>query len=171
MDAEPRPAPGPARPFRAGGSLPQDRRLGIDPWRVEGVLGRRFGAYLLDLMIIFGLTLLIGFAILVLGVITFGLAWWLYAVLVPGTAILYSAFTVGGPAQATVGMRMADLRVVDAGTGGPVGALTAAVHALLFYVAAGTFVLLALDVLIGLGRDDRRMGHDLVVGVAVVRSA
>ena len=39
-------------------------------------------------------------------------------------------------------MRMMGLRVVDAGSGGPVDKITAAVHALLFYVAAGTFVLL-----------------------------
>lgn len=171
MDAGSRSPPGSDARFGPGASTPGGPVPGIDPRYVDGVLGRRLGAYLVDLVIIFGLMLLIGFAILILGVITFGLAWWLYAILVPGTAILYSGFTVGGPAQATVGMRMANVRVVDAATGGPVGFLTAAVHALLFYLAAGTFVLLALDVLIGLGRDDRRLGHDLVVGVMLVRSS
>ena len=111
------------------------------------MLGRRFFAYLIDLLVVLGLTLLLGFAIVILGFLTLGLAWWLFAILGPGTAILYSALTVGGPSQATYGMRALGLRVVDAGTGGPVDLLTAAVHALLFYVAAGTFVLLVLDVL------------------------
>jgi uncharacterized RDD family membrane protein YckC len=136
----------------------------------DGVLGRRFIAYAVDFLIIFGLMLLLGFAILIFGFLTLGLGWWLYAVLVPGTAILYSAVTVGGAAQATVGMRLCGLRVVETGTGGRVEALTAAVHALLFYVAAGTFVLWLLDLFIGLARADRRLGHDLLVGVAVVRA-
>jgi len=139
--------------------------------RTDGVLGRRFLAYLLDLLIVLGLTLVLGFAIVVLGFLTLGLAWWLFAILGPGTAILYSALTVGGPGQGTYGMRATGLKVVDAGTGGPVDLLTAAVHALLFYVAAGTFLLLVLDVLIGAARADRRLGHDLLVGVLVVRRA
>ena len=146
-----------------------ERRYGVVP--TEGVLGRRLMAYLVDFLVICGLMLLFGFAIAILGIITFGLAWWLYAVLVPGTAILYSAMTVGGPNQATIGMRMAGLKVVDAGTGARVEALTAGVHALLFYLAAGTFILWALDVVIGFARSDRRMGHDLVTNVTVIRSA
>ena len=137
--------------------------------RTDGVLGRRFFAYLLDLLVVLGLTLVLGFAIVILGFLTLGLAWWLFAILGPGTAILYSALTVGGPSQGTYGMRALGLRVVDAGTGGPVDLLTAAVHALLFYVAAGTFVLLVLDVLVGTVRADRRLGHDLLVGVLLVR--
>jgi uncharacterized RDD family membrane protein YckC len=139
--------------------------------RTDGVLGRRFFAYLIDLLVVLGLTLVLGFAIVILGFLTLGLAWWLFAILGPGTAILYSALTVGGPSQGTYGMRALDLRVVDAGTGGPVDLLTAAVHALLFYVAAGTFVLLVLDVLVGTVRADRRLGHDLLVGVSLIRRA
>jgi uncharacterized RDD family membrane protein YckC len=157
-------------------SLP-DQRPGEGPYpvapggRTDGVLGRRFFAYLIDLLVVLGLTLALGFAILILGVFTFGLAWWLFAILGPGTAILYSALTVGGPAQGTYGMRAMGLKAVDAGTGGPVDLLAAAVHALLFYVAAGTFVLLVLDVAVGAVRADRRLGHDLLVGVLLVRRA
>jgi uncharacterized RDD family membrane protein YckC len=66
-------------------------------------------------------------------------------------------------------MRAAGLRVVDSGTGGRVGFLAAAVHALLFYVAMGT-TLLIVDILIGLFRNDSRMGRDLVTGIAMVRT-
>ena len=150
------------RPSEAPYPAPLDRQT-------DGVLGRRFFAYLIDLLVVLGLTLLLGFAIVILGFLTLGLAWWLFAILGPGTAILYSALTVGGPSQGTYGMRALGLRVVDAGTGGPVDLLPAAVHALLFYVAAGTFVLLVLDVLVGAVRADRRLGHDLLVGVLLVR--
>jgi uncharacterized RDD family membrane protein YckC len=66
-------------------------------------------------------------------------------------------------------MRMMGLKVVDAGSGVPVDKITAAVHALLFYVAAGTFVLWAIDIVVGMARADRRLGHDLITGVALVR--
>ena len=135
----------------------------------EGVLGRRFVAYAVDFMIILGLTLLLGVLVLVLGVITFGLAWALFAILVPGTAILYSALTVGGPNQGTLGMRFSGIRVVEAARGGQVDMLTAGVHALLFYVAAGTFILLVVDILIGVARRDGRLGHDVLSGVVAIR--
>jgi uncharacterized RDD family membrane protein YckC len=135
----------------------------------QGVLSRRLGAYLVDLAVIFGLTLVVGAAVSVLGILTFGLAWLLFAILVPGTAILYSALTVGGRNGATIGMRLAGVRVVDAHRGTGVDPLVAGVHALLFYVAAGTFVLLVVDVLIGLVRSDRRMGHDVLAGIVTIR--
>jgi uncharacterized RDD family membrane protein YckC len=138
----------------------------------EGVLGRRFFAYLIDIFIILGLIALLAIGIFIFGIFTLTLGWWLYAFLFPPlVAIVYNALTIGGPAQSTVGMRMVGLQVVDAGTGGPVDKITAAVHALLFYVAAGTFALLVLDVLIGLARSDRRLGHDLLTGVMLVRTA
>jgi uncharacterized RDD family membrane protein YckC len=138
--------------------------------RTDGVLSRRLFGYLIDILIVFGLIALLAVAIFILGIVTFTLGWGLYALLFPPlVAIVYNAVTIGGPAQSTVGMRMMGLRVVDAGTGGPVDKITAAVHALLFYVAAGTFVLWAVDVFIGFARSDRRLGHDLVTGVTLVR--
>jgi uncharacterized RDD family membrane protein YckC len=138
----------------------------------DGVLGRRFFAYLIDILIVFGLITLLAIAIFIFGVFTLTLGWWLYALLFPPlVAIFYNALTIGGPAQSTLGMRMMGLRVVDAGTGGPVDKITAAVHALLFYVAAGTFVLWALDIIVGMARADRRLGHDLLTGVMLVRNS
>ncbi len=137
----------------------------------EGVLSRRFFAYLIDILIIFGLITLLAIAIFVFGIFTLTLGWWLYGLLFPPmVAIVYNALTIGGPAQSTVGMRMMGLKVVDAASGGPVDKITAAVHALLFYVAAGTLVLWAIDLFIGFARADRRLGHDLVTGVVLVRA-
>ena len=146
----------------------------LDPrWlipRTRGVLGRRLIAWLIDFVVIWLLVAVLAVVIGFLGVITFGLAWGLYVILLPGTGILYSAMTVGGALQATFGMRALGLRAVDASTGGRIDALSAAVHALFFYIAAGTFILWLLDVGLGLARSDRRLAHDLLVGVAVIRA-
>ncbi|PIK70893.1 RDD family protein [Methylobacterium frigidaeris] len=136
----------------------------------HGSLSRRFLAYLLDIVFIFGFSCLLWLAISLLGVITFGVGWALYAIL-PASGVIYSAITVGGPRQSTLGMRMMGLRAVRATTGGPIDWITAAVHALLFYVALSTFLLWLLDIGIGVMRADRRMGHDLVLDLAVVREA
>jgi uncharacterized RDD family membrane protein YckC len=106
----------------------------------------------------------------ILGVVTLGLAWSLYLILAPATAILYSAITVGGRKQSTIGMRMVGLRVVNAASGSRVDWVTAAIHAFLFYIAASTLLLWVVDVVIGVARDDKRMGHDLVVGLMLARS-
>jgi uncharacterized RDD family membrane protein YckC len=142
----------------------------VDPRWTEGAIGRRLFAYLVDLVMIAMFTVVLWFVIGLIGIVTFGLGWALYAIL-PLSAVIYSAITVGGRAQSTIGMRMLGLRVVNALTGGPVGMLVGAVHALLFYVAAGTLVLLCIDVFIGMARADRRMAHDLLAGVVLIRSS
>lgn len=134
----------------------------------EGVIGRRLVAYLLDIVFIFLFSALLFLVISLLGVVTFGLGWVLYAIL-PASGVIYSAITVGGAKQSTVGMRMAGLRAINANTGGRVDTLTAAFHALLFYLAVGTFVLWLLDVAFGFMRSDARFGHDVLSSVAVVR--
>jgi uncharacterized RDD family membrane protein YckC len=137
--------------------------------RTDGVLSRRLFAYFIDAVVIAFLVVLFGFLIGIAGIFTLGLTWGLYAILVPGTAILYSALTIGGPSMGTVGMRMMGLAAVDAGTGGRTSPLIAGLHALLFYVGIGTLLLYVLDILIGLARSDRRLGHDLLADIIVIR--
>ncbi|MFC4174865.1 RDD family protein [Microvirga sp. GCM10011540] len=144
----------------------------VDTRLTEGVINRRFWAYLIDLFVVAVWIVLISIAIFVFGLLTLGLGWGLF-VFLPLTAltfILYNAVTIGGPSQATVGMRYMGLRVVDP-SGRPVSMLAAAVHALLFYVAVSTFLLWACDVLVGFFRDDRRFVRDLLTNMMVIRSA
>ena len=136
---------------------------------VRASLGGRFVAYLLDIGFIFAFTAILATAIAVLGVVTFGFGWTLFAVL-PASGIIYSAITVGGRRQSTFGMRMMGLRVVAPESGARVDVITAAVHALLFYVAISTFLLWCVDLLFGVLRADRRLGHDVMVGLAVLRA-
>lgn len=136
---------------------------------VRGSLGARTIAYLLDILFILGFTALLTLAITVIGIVTFGLGWTLFAVL-PASGILYSAITVGGRHQSTIGQRLMGLRVVAPERGGPVDIISAAVHALLFYVAVSTLLLWCADVAFGLLRSDRRLGHDVLLGLAVVHA-
>ncbi|HMB10541.1 RDD family protein [Saliniramus sp.] len=135
-----------------------------------GVLGRRFVALLIDLLIIMAFIVVLAFAITILGFLTFGLGWLLFAILGPGAAILYTALTMGGPAASTIGMRLCGLRVVDAASGEGIDPLRAAAHALLFYFAASTFLILLVDVVIGFLRGDARLGRDLIVNLIVLRA-
>lgn len=136
---------------------------------VEGVLGRRVVAYAIDFVMIWILIALVAPLIGIAGFFTFGAAWGLYLILVPGTAILYSALSIGGPSMGTIGMRLSGLTALDASTGGRVSPLLGGLHALLFYVGIGTLALYVLDIVIGLARSDRRLGHDLLADIIVVR--
>lgn len=137
---------------------------------VDGVLSRRAFAFVVDMIVIGALVLFFSLAILVLGLLTFGLGWLLFGLLIPAVAILYNALTVGGSSQATIGMRMFGLVVARVNSPGRVDAITACVHALLFWLATSTFLLWVLDVVIGFAREDKRLGHDLLVDVIVIRS-
>ena len=135
---------------------------------VRASLGARFVAYLFDIAFIFVFTGILATLIVFIGLVTFGFGWSLFAVL-PASGILYSAITVGGARQSTPGMRMLGLQVVSPESGARVDWLTAGIHALLFYVAVSTFLLWFVDILFGLVRSDRRLGHDVLLGLAVVR--
>jgi uncharacterized RDD family membrane protein YckC len=136
---------------------------------VSGVLGSRLFAWIGDIIILSILGAMIFVALLILGIVTFGATWLLIPIATVATGLGYAALTIGGPRQSTWGMRMAGLRVETVDGGRPDG-LAAAVHALLFYVAAGTVGLWVLDILCGFVRADRRMGHDILTGLVVVRA-
>jgi uncharacterized RDD family membrane protein YckC len=134
----------------------------------DGVRTRRVFAFLVDYLIV-GL-LLVPFAILVflLGLLTFGLGWSLFAVLGPVVALMYVWNTLGGPSQATVGMRMMDIRL-DRLDGRPVDGMLAIIHSVLFW--AGNVLLTPLILLVSLFADRKRTLHDLLLGTVVSRSS
>jgi uncharacterized RDD family membrane protein YckC len=133
----------------------------------DGVRTRRVFAFLIDYLIV-GL-LLIPFAILVflLGLLTFGLGWSLFAVLGPAVALLYVWNTLGGRNQATTGMRIMGIRL-DRLDGMPVDGMLAVVHSVLFW--AGNVVLTPLILLVTLFSDRKRALHDLLLGTVVTRT-
>jgi uncharacterized RDD family membrane protein YckC len=134
----------------------------------EGVLTRRVIGFCIDYLIIGLLLIPVAIFVFLLGIITLGLGWALFGILGPLVALLYVWFTLGGPNQATVGMRMMGVRL-ERLDGRPVDGLLAVVHTVLFW--AGNVVLTPLILLAALFTDRKRTIHDLLLGTVVTRSS
>jgi uncharacterized RDD family membrane protein YckC len=92
----------------------------------------------------------------------------LFGVLVPAVALIYIWNTLGGPNQATPGMRAFGIRL-ERFDGSRIDGLTAIVHSLLFWVSVT--VLTPLILLATLFLDYKRTLHDLLLGTVVVRKS
>jgi len=137
---------------------------------LAGVRTRRMLAVCFDLVFI-GLLWLLIFAVgVALGFPTFGLAWIVLWVALPGLfpalAFFYNGFSVSGWRMGTPGMRIMDLeaRLTD---GSRVPFINAAVHAVLFYVSW----LFPPILLVSLFADEKRCLHDILAGIVITRRA
>jgi uncharacterized RDD family membrane protein YckC len=140
----------------------------LDESRVyDGVLTRRVFAFMIDYFIV--LLLLIPFGILValLGLLTLGLGWSLFAILGPAVALFYVWNTLGGRNQATTGMRLMGLRL-ERLDGRRVDGMLAVLHSVLFW--AGNVILSPLVLLVTLFANRKRTLHDLLLGTVVTRA-
>ena len=140
----------------------------LDDWRVyEGVRRRRMFAFLIDYFMIALLLIPVAIVVFVLGIVTLGLAWALFAVLSPLVALSYVWLTLGGPNQATPGMKMTGIRL-ERLDGGRIDGLLAVVHTVLFW--AGNAILTPLILLATLFLDRKRAVHDLLLGTVMTRA-
>ena len=139
----------------------------VHPELFEGVLWRRFAAYLIDGVCIGLIAVAVWVLFFLLTVLSFGLLapglWFLFG-LVP---LAYHTFLVGGPHAATFGMRAFDLELRSRDGGRP-GFLQALAHAALFYLTVGATGSLVL--LFALFNRRRRTLHDLLTGMLMVRA-
>ncbi len=138
-----------------------------DPATYDGVLTRRVLACCLDYTFIALLLIPVGIVVFLLGLLTLGLGWVLFGVIVPLVAIAYVWRTLGGPSQATWGMRAMGIRLLrldGEALNGPIAVL----HSVLFWV--GNTLLTPLILLATLFTDRKRTVHDLLLGTVVVRS-
>ncbi|MER9627927.1 RDD family protein [Mesorhizobium sp. M0296] len=133
----------------------------------EGVRTRRILAFVIDYFIVALLTIPFAILVFLFGLLTLGLGWMLFSILVPAVAILYIWNTLGSKDQATTGMKMMGIRL-DRLDGSPVDGLTAVVHSVLFW--AGNVILSPLVLLVSLFSDRKRTLHDLLLGTVVSRS-
>ena len=133
---------------------------------VQGVLSSRLFAFLVDVVAIAILWAIWAFALGFLGFLTFGLAWLILPVLWPLVALFYNGLTVSGPRRGTWGMRIAGIEMIRT-DGTRLDFVSAAVHAVVFYVSVA--VLTPLVLLLGAMRNDRRLLHDLLIGSMAVR--
>lgn len=147
-----------------------DPGLLSDPRALDGVLSRRVFAFIVDYLIIAGITVALAILVGLLGILTLGLGWLLFAVWGPIVALIALTYvwrTLGGPSQATPGMQMMGIKLIRL-DGAPIDGLTAVVHSVLFW--AGNVVLTPLILLATLFTDYKRTVHDLLLGTAVVRT-
>ena len=112
----------------------------LAPELFEGVLARRVVAFVIDFVIIAVPVLLAAIFIFAFGIVTLGLGFALYWLLPAATvvwALCYCGATLGGPASATIGMRVMDLEM-RTWYGAPAYFVLGAVHAIGFWFTASS---------------------------------
>jgi uncharacterized RDD family membrane protein YckC len=134
------------------------------PELFDGVIRKRVAAFLVDALVILVLTVIAYVLIAVLGVLTLGLAWFLFGITFPAVGLGYNAVTVGGPNSATVGMRTMGLQM-HTWYGTKVTPLVAAFHALLFWFSLVIFCPILLWALFD---SRKRCLHDILAGVVLL---
>jgi len=139
-----------------------------DDWRAySGVLSRRIFAFLIDYAIVLLLCIPAAVIVFFLGVITLGLGFFLYPALFVIVAVLYFGMTLGGPSQATPGMRAMGIAMARM-DGRRIDFLLSTVHIVLFWVINS--VLTPLILLAGLFTERSRLVHDFLLGTVIVRT-
>jgi len=139
----------------------------VTPERLDGVRSRRILAFIFDYVIVGILCVLAGFVVFFLGILTFGLGWLLFPVLWLAVALFYVGSTMGGPSQATPGMKFFSIRI-ERDDGSTIDGMTAIVHAVIFWVAHITFTPLML--VISLFSPRKKLIQDILLGTVIVRS-
>jgi uncharacterized RDD family membrane protein YckC len=143
----------------------------VSPELFEGVLARRCIAFLLDVTIITIPVLFAALFILILGFVTLGLGWVMYALLWPATviwAVVYYGLTFGSAASATIGMRVMDLEM-RTWYGAPAYFVLGAVHAVVYWLTVS--FLTPFILLVGFFNGRKRLLHDIVVGTVVINNS
>jgi Predicted membrane protein/domain len=138
-----------------------------DPALYDGVRTRRAMAFLIDYALVIALCIPAAIVVFFLGLLTLGLGFFLYGILFLLVAVPYVGFTLGGPAQATPGMRAMGIRL-ERLDGGPIDFFLALVHSVLFW--ALNAVLTPLILLATLVLDRKQTLHDRLLGTVVIRA-
>ncbi len=140
-----------------------------DDWRAySGVLSRRVFAFILDYLIVLLLCIPAAVIVFFLGIITLGLGFMLYPALFVIVALLYFGMTLGGPSQASPGMRAMGITLMRM-DGRRMDFMTAMVHTVLFWLINS--VLTPLILLVGLFTEKSRLVHDMLLGTVTVRTS
>jgi uncharacterized RDD family membrane protein YckC len=142
----------------------------LNPELFDGVLARRVVAFIIDLIIIAVPVVLAAMFIFAFGIVTLGFGFALYWLLSPATvvwALAYFGLTLGGPASATIGMRIMDLEM-RTWYGAPAYFVLGAVHAIAFWFSVSALTPFILLVCFFNAR--RRLLHDILLGTIVINN-
>ncbi|SFB50159.1 Uncharacterized membrane protein YckC, RDD family [Rhizobium sp. NFR07] len=139
-----------------------------EDWRAySGVLSRRVFAFILDYLIVLLLCIPAAVIVFFLGILTLGLGFMLYPALFVIVALLYFGMTLGGPSQASPGMRAMGITLMRT-DGHRMDFMTAVVHTVLFWVINS--FLTPLILLVGLFTERSRLVHDMLLGTVIART-
>jgi uncharacterized RDD family membrane protein YckC len=133
-----------------------------------GVRWRRSMAFVVDVAMVGMLFMIAAIVVFFLGLFTLGLGWMIYFVLWQAVALIYTAFTLGGPSSATSGMRLMGLEM-RLWYGAKVYPLLAAVHVILFWLSVS--LLTPFVLVVSLVNERKRLLHDILLGTVVVDRA
>ncbi|HWJ75983.1 MAG TPA: RDD family protein [Kaistia sp.] len=137
-----------------------------EPELFSGVLGKRILAFIVDVLLLGIFELLAILVVFALGLLTFGVAWFLFALpFFAIVAVLYVALTLGGPNAGTPGMRLAGL-AIRATDGSRIGFFIAAAHVILYWVSIS--LLTPFILLIGLFSNRKRLLHDMLLSTVIM---
>jgi uncharacterized RDD family membrane protein YckC len=143
----------------------------VNPELFEGVLPRRFVAFVIDVVIL-AIPLIVAWVfIFVFGIFTLGLGWFLFHLMPPVSvlwALFYYGSTLGSPASATIGMRAMDLEL-RTWYGAPSYFVLGAVRAAVYWISVS--VLTPLILVVGFFNSRGRLLHDILVGTVVINNA
>jgi uncharacterized RDD family membrane protein YckC len=130
------------------------------------VLPRRVFAYLIDIAIMGAAIAAFWVFGLVLGLLTFGLAWLAQPLVVPTVVIAYYLLTMASPLRATIGMSIMDVTLVPT-RGQSLDGLQPLLHPVLFWLSV--WISWPISLLFSLITPRRQMVHDLIAGELMVR--
>ena len=138
------------------------------PQHSHNIVFRRVVAYLIDVVIVGGLTAIAFVAISISGLFTFGLAFTLIGPVLFIIPIAYHTLLIGGPCSATWGMRLMGIEV-RSWCGGRPDILQATILTILFYgsVAMTGWVIL----IVGFFSNSNRCLHDYFSGTVIVNKS
>jgi uncharacterized RDD family membrane protein YckC len=136
------------------------------PELFDNILPRRVIAFLIDVTLIGMVVLCLALVGLIMGFLTFGLAWMTLPLLVPLAVVGYYALTLGSSRRATIGMSMMDL-VLTPTRGQPLDGLAVLLHPFLFWLSF--WISWPVSLLFALFTPRQQMLHDLIVGTLMVR--
>lgn len=140
----------------------------LQPELFSGVLARRMVAFIIDVVVITIPIIVFAAFIAVLGLVTFGLGWFLFWLVGPLTvlwALLYYGLTLGSPESATLGMRIVGIEM-RTWYGARAYFVLGAVHAIVYWVSVSTLTPFIL--LVGLFNERKRLVHDFLLGTVII---
>jgi uncharacterized RDD family membrane protein YckC len=136
------------------------------PELFDGILKKRFMAFVIDWLLLAVATVFLTIVFVVLGLLTLGLAWAALPFVTPLMWLGYFTFTIGSPSSATPGMRFMGIEV-RTWDGARPEYLQGALQTLVFYLSWSTTIILFLFPFFN---KRRRCLHDYLIGTVVINS-